>query len=179
MKGVLVCAPNRYICVEEYEDKDFLNQCIREIHPYLNKSTPSTPLTTAAAPAVDDETPRVKTNDCRYIQSFSKIEDKEKNKSLLPKLDELFRILNQQYDADFLHVAVSYKSDCDMKPMEFLSSVGIMTLTVEQTRKRIHKNQSEIFRGKTLQLIVENENPEEKGRSSSQYSFVFRTYGQS
>jgi hypothetical protein len=187
MEGLLICAPNRYILMEEYEDKDFLDQCIQEIRSYLNKST-STPtqtsssLTTAAVE--DDEedcNPGFKSNDCCYIGSFSKVEQKETNnmnKCLLPNLDELFRTLNQQYDADFLDVVVSYKSDCDVRSTEFISSVGIMTLTVGQTRKRIHRNKPEISRGKTLEMVVENDNPKEKGRSSSQYSFVFRTHGQ-
>jgi hypothetical protein len=171
--------------MQEYEGKDFLDQCIQEIHPYLTRlpATQTSSLTTAAVEDDEDEddlAPRYKSNEFCYTGSFSKIERKEitnMNKCQLQNLDELFRILNQQYDAEFLDVVVSYKSDCDMKSSEFISSIGTMTLTVERTRKRIHRNKPEISRGKTLELLIENENPKEKGRSCSQYSFVFRTHG--
>lgn len=159
----------------EYDDRPLITRIISEIQPYLQSQTLK----------------ELKSQEICYSGLFSLLSkdippstssipsSHDLNKCALPNLLALLHHFSKEYSSPFLEIQVTYLAslnDSGTKEEEFNPSKGIVILQREGIRKRLHVKKVEVSRRQRLELLVENENQKENGRTSSQYSFVFTTH---
>lgn len=169
---------------DEFEDTPLLIRVISEIQPYLYP----TPISSDSNKLPQNYSSRVfklipiTDDDSNSLYLFIPYHHSGKDSVsgsssvCLPNLLEILQRLNQKYSSLFQEIQVSYLEDSDKSIKEYHPSKGMIIFEQEGIRKRIHDKKVEISCRKRLELVVENENRKEDGRTLCHYSFVFTTH---